>query len=208
MGVNPHQATKDLEAALCAYCGSPYAVVVTSCTMAILLAVRWFLKDTLGCFVEIPSRTYKGVADSIVHAGGRPIFREQDWTGWYRLDPLPVYDSARYFSSNMYQTVTQYKNEGFVTVSFHASKILADTQGGAILHNSKEADTWLRRARFDGRTEGVHPKDDNFDMIGYHAYVSPDVATRLLWKLSVLPKHIAPLPTSDYSDLSLAEAYK
>ena len=108
----------------------------------------------------------------------------------------------------MYQTVTQYKNEGFVTVSFHASKILADTQGGAILHNSKEADTWLRRARFDGRTEGVHPKDDNFDMVGYHAYVSPDVATRLLWKLSVLPKHIAPLPTSDYSDLSLAEAYK
>jgi len=93
-------------------------------------------------------------------------------------------------------------------VSFHTSKILGDSQGGAILHDNAEADAWLRRARFDGRTEGVAPKDDNFDMVGWHAYMSPDVAARLLWKLSVLPKHNEPLPNDDYPDLSQHEAFR
>jgi dTDP-4-amino-4,6-dideoxygalactose transaminase len=92
-------------------------------------------------------------------------------------------------------------------VSFHHSKILGDTQGGAILHDDPEADKWLRRARFDGRTEGVAPKDDDI-MLGYHCYMSPDVAARLLWKLSKLPLHNADLPNDDYPDLSQIQAFK
>lgn len=93
-------------------------------------------------------------------------------------------------------------------VSFHASKILGDTQGGAILHDDDEADAWLRRARFDGRTEGVAPKDDTFTQVGWHCYMSNDVAARLLLKLSVLPKDNAPLPNDDYPDLSKLEIFK
>ena len=92
-------------------------------------------------------------------------------------------------------------------VSFHVSKILGDTQGGAILHDNPEADAWLRRARFDGRTEGADPKIDQVQYPSWHAYLSPDVAARLLWKLSVLPKHNADLPRSDYPDLSLMERF-
>jgi dTDP-4-amino-4,6-dideoxygalactose transaminase len=93
-------------------------------------------------------------------------------------------------------------------VSFHWTKILGDTQGGAILHDNDEADAWFRKARFDGRTEGVAPKDDQFDMIGYHCYISPDVSARLLAKLSVLPKHNADLPNDEYPDLSKFEVFK
>ena len=93
-------------------------------------------------------------------------------------------------------------------VSFHASKTLGDTQGGAILHDNAVADAWLRKARFDGRTEGIAPKDDVFTFAGWHCYMSPDVAARLLWKLSVLPKHNEPLPNDDYPDLSLHEAFR
>ena len=93
-------------------------------------------------------------------------------------------------------------------VSFHASKILADTQGGCILHDDPEADAWLRRARFDGRTEGVAPKDDEFRQIGWHCYMSNDVAARLLLKLSVLPRNNAPLPNDDYPDLSKMEIFR
>jgi dTDP-4-amino-4,6-dideoxygalactose transaminase len=93
-------------------------------------------------------------------------------------------------------------------LSFHSSKILGDTQGGAILHDNPEADEWFRKARFDGRTEGVAPKDDTFDMVSYHCYLSPDVAARLLWKLSVLPKHNADLPNDPYPDLSKHEAFQ
>ena len=93
-------------------------------------------------------------------------------------------------------------------VSFHASKILGDTQGGAILHDNPEADEWLRRARFDGRREGVESKEDSFPHIGWHAYMSPDVAARLLQKLSVLPRHNEPLPNDDYPELDKMEIFK
>ena len=93
-------------------------------------------------------------------------------------------------------------------LSFHASKTLGDTQGGAILHDSPEADAWLRRARFDGRAEGVAPKDDTFTFAGWHCYMSPDIAARLLWKLASLPRHNEPLENDDYPDLSTMECFK
>lgn len=207
---NPHSITREFEEALCAYTGARFAVTTTSCTMALLLAVAWHtpwwgrsnatVKEHPK--IEIPKRTYVGVPAAIIHAGGRPTFRDQDWIGQYDLRPLPVIDSARLFTSGMYA------RGQFVCVSFHSTKILADTQGGAILHDNAEADAWLRRARFDGRTEGIAPKDDKFTFAGWHCYMSPDVAARLLWKLSALPKHNDPLPNDDYPDLSQHEAFR
>jgi dTDP-4-amino-4,6-dideoxygalactose transaminase len=219
---NTYQVVRDFEAALCEYTGAKYAVTVTSCTAALLLAVRWFIdgeenvgpsRFDLGLspggaygknrhHIEIPSRTYISVPMSIIHAGGRPVFRNENWFGAYQLKPLPVWDAARFFTSGMY-TPGQYQ-----CVSFHASKTLGDTQGGAILHDNDEADAWFRRMRFDGRTEGVAPKDDTFREIGFHCYLSPDVAARLLLKLSVLPRHNSPLPNSDYPDLGQMEIFK
>lgn len=209
MGVNAHNITVDFERALCEYTGAPFAVATTSCTMALLLAVAWEMQKTpcpdyianFGSsegkpYVAIPARTYVSVPMSIMHAGGCPVFRDEQWSGEYQLKPLPVWDAARRFTSGMYVPGRMQ------CVSFHAAKILGDTQGGAILHDNPEADAWLRRARFDGRTPGVAPKEDTFDMIGWHAYLSPDVAARLLFHLSVLPKHNADLPWDEYPDLS------
>ena len=152
--------------------------------------------------VNIPKHTYVSVPMSIINAGVKVNFRDEEWVGEYELQPYNIWDCARKFTSNMF------KPGRFQCVSFHASKILGDTQGGAILHDDPEADKWFRKARFDGRTEGVAPKDDHFDTIGYHCYMSPDVAARLLLKLSVLPKHNPPLPNDDYPDLSTFEVFK
>lgn len=226
--MNPHQVTKDFEAALCEYTGAPYAVAVNSCTMALLLAVAWYRKlhKAIGSYclpdaepyfgrmvIEIPKRTYVGVAQSIIHAGVGLTFRDEEWRGIYQLKPLPVWDCARWFTMGMYKPVNGFTTRYLVRtgemlcVSFHHAKTLGDTQGGAILHDDAHADAWFRRARFDGRAEGMAPKDDTFQ-IGWHCYLSPDVAARLLWKLSVLPKHNDPLPNSDYGDLSLQECFK
>lgn len=210
---NPHQVTREFEAALCAYTGAKYAVTTNSCTMAILLSLAYWLKVKTWIAdqrvnmdmrpeVSIPKRTYISVPMSIIHAGGNPVFRDEDWLGSYRLIPYPVWDSARRFTSGMAAP------SQFQCVSFHASKILGDSQGGAILHDDYEADAWLRRARFDGRAEGVAPIDDTFSQIGYHCYLSPDVAARLLWKLSALPQHNEDLPNSDYPDLSTMSIFK
>lgn len=221
---SPHQVTRDFEAALCEYTGAPYAVTVTSCTAALMLAVayhyeraRWlateadrllyFLQD--GFPVEIPKRTYVGVPYAIKEAGARPAFRDEDWRGYYQLKPLPVWDSARWFSGGMFFGDHYFDSGSMLCVSFHWSKTLGIQQGGAILHDDPEADKWLRRARFDGRAEGIAPKDDPFPLQrAWHCYMSPEVAAEGLMRLSLLPKHNEPLTNDDYPDLSTLEAFK
>lgn len=221
---DPFDAVRDFERDLCDYTGAPYAVAVNSCTMAILLACAYFRSryDRFGIgLVSLPRFTYVGVPMSVIHAGLEVSWRDENWQGEYAIDPLPVWDSARRFTSDMFNTTRLYSTsqEGrsvattahvirkaglrVQCVSFHVSKILGHTQGGAILHNDgEELDGWLRKARFDGRTEGVPAAVDKFDMLGYHCYMSPDVATALRWKLSHLPRHKPDLPNSDYPDLS------
>ena len=216
--MNPYKVVKDFESALCEYTGAKYAVTTTSCTAALMLAVAWHLRHERHTrpAIEIPKHTYISVPMSIIHAGGRPVFRDEEWLGGYQLKPLPVWDSARHFTSAMYcGGVNRYglpwfqdSSGQFVCVSFHWTKILGVGQGGAILHDNDEADEWLRRARFDGRREGVAPKDDTFTMIGHHCYMSPRDAAEGLSRLAVLPKHNDPLPNDDYPDLSLIEVFK
>jgi len=91
---------------------------------------------------------------------------------------------------------------GMVCVSFHASKTLGLEQGGAILHDNLNADPWLRRMRFDGRTERVRPKDDDFREVGFHCYMNPSTAAQGLLRLHSLSRHNRPLPNDDYPDLS------
>lgn len=203
--INPYTIVSALEDAVCEYTGAPFAVAVNSCTSALLLALIWHKQhgSPVQQFVNIPKRTYISVPMCVRNAGFQYVhFRDEDWKGYYQLKPYQIYDSARYFSSGMYI------HGSMMCVSFHATKILADTQGGAILLDNAEAARWLKRMRFDGRNEGVAPKDDVFTEIGYHAYLSPDVAARLLHKIMVLPKENAPLPNDQYPDLSLLEIFK
>ncbi len=223
--------TKQFEAALCEYTGAPFAVATTSCTAALLLACawhldrgptgNWFRKPQERELIDIPKHTYVGVPMSIMHAGGRPTFRDETWVGAYQLKPLPVWDSARWFTKGMYvgtnlgsrATPFQNRAEQMVCVSFHWAKTLGVQQGGAILHDNPEADRWLRMARFDGRQEGVHPKAQQDWIVGWHAYMSPEVAAAGLMRLALLPKHNEPLPwgpgtDSEYPDLSTLEIFR
>jgi dTDP-4-amino-4,6-dideoxygalactose transaminase len=219
---DPHQVTRNFERALCEYTGAKYAVTVTSCTMALTLALAWH-RARVGAFdhefvpltVTMPRLSYVGVPAAVTNAGLFVAFRDEDWHGEYEFTTKDwrlnrnfgqvgagIWDSARRFTSGMFRP------GAMQCVSFHASKILGDSQGGAILHDNDEADAWLRRARFDGRTEGADPKTDQVQWPSWHCYMSPDVAARLLWRLSVLPKHNADLPRSQYPDLSTMEAFK
>lgn len=206
MSHDPHAVTRQFEAALCEYTGAKYAVTTTSCTQAILMALAWKLrnKTSQSPLISMPRLSYVGVPAAIVNAGGWPYFVDEDWHGEYAFgyNVKGVWDSARRFTSSMYRP------GAMQCVSFHWSKILGLSQGGAILHDNDEADAWLRRARFDGRAEGVSAKDDQVQYPSWHAYLSPEVAAHGLMKLSLLPKHNADLLRSDYPDLSKLEAFK
>ena len=201
--MNPYTTVWNFERMLCDYTGAKYAVAVNSCTMALLLACAAH-KHLLygGGTISIPKRTYVSVPQSIIHAGYKVDFRDEEWSGAYQLEPLNIWDCARRFTSGMYVPNTMQ------CVSFHWSKILGVQQGGAILLDDPEVEQWLRRARFDGRREGVKPKDDNFDFIGWHCYMSPEVAAAGMMRMSFLPRTNADLPNDDYPDLSLFEVFR
>ena len=190
--IDAFRVVRDFERAIAEYTGAPYVTSVNSCTMALLLACAFAKVQT----VSIPKFTYVSVPQSIIHAGGKVWFDDRQWIGEYELFPYGIWDSARRFTSGMYRAgQTQ-------CVSFHWNKILGIQQGGAILHDNPIAEGWYRRARFDGRTEGIRPKDDEFNIIGWHCYLSPEIAAEGLVRLSHLPKHNEDLPNDDYPDLS------
>lgn len=194
---------RDFERVIASYTGAPYAVAVDSCTNALLLACAYHHVRT----VEIPRHTYVGVPMSIMNAGGRLRFRDETWSGIYQLAPYPIYDAARLFTSGMYKKGTM------MCLSFHWTKNLGIGRGGAIICDSKDAVAWLKRARFDGRTEGVHPKRDQLSHIGWHVPMSPTLAAHGLLLMAGMTEHNEPLPwgpgtDSDYPDLSTMEIFR
>lgn len=214
MTYNAFQIVKDFENAVAEYTGAPYCVSVNSCTNALFLALKWqMIKNQEysihAKYIEIPKFTYASVPAQIKNAGFIPYFVDLEWRGMYKLKPLPVWDSARRFTSNMWSNLLIFDGEPpYMCVSFHWSKILGIQQGGAILHNDPEFDKWARKARFDGRTEGVKPKDDQLMWPSWHMYMSPEIAAEGLVRLMHLPKNNPDLPNDDYPDLSQMEIFK
>jgi len=192
----PYQVTRRFEEALCEYTGAKYAVALNSCTAALLLCMEWFKP----LIVSIPKHTYISVPQVIIRNGAKVKWRDEEWTGAYRLEPLPVWDYARRFSSGMYVPGE------FQCVSFAAAKILGIEQGGAILHDDPIVDSWFRRMRFDGRTEGKPTED--ITEVGHHVIMLPSIAAQALLRLYHLPKHNPDMPGCPYPDLSQVEVFK
>jgi dTDP-4-amino-4,6-dideoxygalactose transaminase len=196
-----YKVVEDFEKAMAEYAGSKYATVINSCTNSILLCCDYFkVKD-----VTIPYKTYISVPQVIIRAGGKVKFDKRNWQtkGLYQLKPYPIWDSARLCTSNMH------RKGQFECLSLHWGKTFNLGQGGVILHDDPKAQKWFKRARFDGRTPGVPPKDDKFDFIGWHCYMSPKDAADALTRLHFLPKVNRPLPVEkNYPDLSKIKIFK
>jgi len=170
---NPYVSVILFEEAIADYCGSKYAVAVESCTSALFLSMVYQKQANNWRFpapVEIPSRTYPGVACSIIHAGYFIKFKDIAWQGEYQLGSTEVWDAALRFRKGMY-------HGGFQCISFHIKKLLPIGRGGAILTDDIEAVKWFRKARFDGRNP-VPLQEDDFTMLGWNCYMTPDQAAR------------------------------
>ena len=130
-------------------------------------------------------------------------FRDEDWSGTYKLDPYPIVDGALRFRRDMYETGT------FHMVSMHIRKHIPVGRGGAILLDDKDAYEWLKRARFDGR--GPMPLlEDNFTQLGLNMYMEPANAARAIQLLQALgDRELPDLKVEDqkYPDLSSFKIY-
>ena len=154
------------------YAGSKYAVAVDSCTNAIFLCLRYCITHGYTCAdVNIPKQTYVSVPMQVLHAGYKINFVDNYWEKNYKLDPLPIVDSAQKFEKNMYILNTLY------CLSFHSKKTLPIGKGGMILTDDFEAYSWLKNMRHDGRD--LHNlQQEDISHIGYHMYMPPEYAAR------------------------------
>lgn len=197
---NPYSIVIDFEERIAKWAGSKYAVSVDSCTNALFLSLMY--KGVRGQTVQIPKHTYPGVACSIIHAGGKIEWTDEDWEGVYELAPFSIYDSALRFQKGMYQG-------GLHCLSFHIKKHLPIGRGGMILTDSLEASKWLSKARFDGRSP-VPLLEDYMTSLGWNMYMEPTQAARGIQLFELMRNQENPdLPVElqGYPDLSQFEVY-
>lgn len=199
--MNPFDVVRQFEQAVADYAGAKYGVGVISCSNALMLSCAYRkVKE-----VTIPKRTYVSVPYSIIHAGGTVNFEEVDWEGVYELKPYKIIDGALRFRRGMYQPGTLH------CLSFHYRKPLSIGRGGMILTDNKDAYEWLKRARFDGRTEGVPMTEDNFTHLGWNVYMYPEEAAKGLHRFNFIKDRDLPdldVGSQGYPDLSKFEVFK
>lgn len=205
--LNPYKVTDEFEGALCEYTGAKYAVAIDNQSNALFLALEY--EGIKGLEITIPARTYPSVPCSIIHAGGKVLFKKSGdrLKGAYQLEPTCVWDSALMFTKDMYIPSTH------MCLSFSGPyKHLKLGKGGAILTDNYKAYLWLRRARYSGRRECSY-HDDNFDMLGWNFYMMPEIASRgLILMAQFYDIDGNPIDNEDielpYPDLSKFEAYR
>jgi len=197
---NPYRVVQMFEEEVAEYTGAPYAVAVDSCTNAIFLSLMYW--GVNGNEIHLPKETYLSVPMSIIHAGGIPVFQDKTWSGAYQLGPYPIWDSAKRLTSDMYKIGT------FMCLSFHIKKMLSIGKGGMILLDNQRAYEWLKRARYEGRSE-VGYKDDNVQQLGWNMYMTPQQAAHGLALMQNYPEHVEDLGENEgYKDLTENDVFK
>lgn len=215
---NAFEIVEKLEYEVAYYTGAPYCSVVHSCTDAIGIVLEWYIRNNREEHkgkipISLPKETYIGVPMQCKRAGFKIEFRDEDWSGEYQLGPYAIWDSARRFRKDMWREdgpkpAGDIMGNKYKCLSFHRTKILGHSQGGAIIHNNSKFHEYVSMMRFDGRTPGVAPRLDVPTVLGRHCYMDPEVAAALLHNLMYLPDYIEDLKKDPYPDLSQMELFK
>jgi dTDP-4-amino-4,6-dideoxygalactose transaminase len=96
-----------------------------------------------------------------------------------------------------------YSSGTYQCISFSSNKPLNIGKGGMIFTDNYDAVKWLKKARYEGRSE-CHLMEDSFDMLGWNMYMTPEQAARgLLLMANFKSKTVYPI----YPDLSKFPIY-
>ena len=154
------------------YTGYRYGIACDSNSNAIRLVLHYLgITDT---DIEIPANTYVSVPNQIILSGNRPQFRDIKWKGLYPIGDTSIIDAATAF----YEGMGRGYEDKFMILSFHFKKILNIGQGGMILTNRTDFNEWARPMIYDGRHKDRLYKDDEFECVGWHMYMSPESAKK------------------------------
>jgi len=188
----------DFENKLANFFGAPYCVATDSCTHAIELSLRYTTDNHVVC----PKHTYISIPFTFEKLTLDWSWRDIEWQDYYFISDK-IIDAAVYWKQNGYIPGS------LMCVSFQIKKHLGLGRGGCILTDNKESYNFLKSMSYDGRNF-EHPRaEQNISRIGYHYYMTPEIAQKGLKKLS---KAINTKPKSwcyeDYPNLTKMAVFK
>lgn len=188
----------DFEKLVADYFNAPYAVTTDCCTHAIELCLRYTKPSSTVC----PTHTYLSIPMTLIKLGIPFEWSDTNWQSYYYLGKTNIIDAAVYWKQNGYKAGT------FMCLSFQFRKHLNLGRGGMILTDDKSAAIKLKKMSYDGRLPDVLWKEQDVDMIGYHYYMTPEVATEGIKKFHQV-KDIEPKYWSnhDYPDISKMKVF-
>lgn len=147
---------------------SPYAVATDCCTHAIELCLRYERYNN----IQIPEYTYISIPFTAEKLGIKWSWNKNYyWEDYYYISNTNIIDAAVLWKKNSYIPGT------YMCISFQFKKHLNIGRGGMILLDNKEAYTILKKMVYDGRLDHKPWGEQNIDMIGYHYYMTPEMAS-------------------------------
>ena len=176
---DPRDVIDIFEKKVAKFAGSKYAVALDCCSHGLFLCMKYL--ECQGT-ITIPKHTYVSTPMQIIHAGCKVNFEDLEWSGVYQLKPYPIWDGAVRWRKDMFVG-----GDNLQVVSFQIKKRVPIGRGGIIMTNSKEAYNWLKYASYDGRDLNKYYADDDFAMIGWHYYMTPEDAARGILLMDQIP---------------------
>ena len=168
------ETVEKFEKEIAEFYGSPYAVATDCCTHAIELCLRH------GGFnnITIPTHTYISVPFTLEKLNLNWEFQYQEWKDYYFLGNTNIVDAAVYWKKGGYIKDT------FMCLSFQYRKHLSLGRGGMILLQNKGDYDMLKKMSYDGRSPNTPWMEQDIDTLGYHYYMTPEIAKLGLEKIS------------------------
>tara|TARA_B100001093_G_scaffold214239_1_gene205549 strand:+ start:20862 stop:21452 length:591 start_codon:yes stop_codon:yes gene_type:complete len=187
------------ESKIADFFGSPYAVSVDCCTHGIELCLR--IKNIK--HYSVPKRTYISIPFLANKLGISFEWRDEEWQDYYYLGGTNIIDAAVLWERGSYIPGT------FMNLSFQYRKHLSLGRGGMILTDDKDAAIMLKKMSYDGRLSNIPWREQNIQTVGYHYYMTPEIAELGIKKL---PDAIQTPPkkwvVTDWPDLTNMEIFK
>jgi dTDP-4-amino-4,6-dideoxygalactose transaminase len=189
---------QEFERLLANFYSAPYAVAVDCCTHAIELCLRLTDANCVTC----PTHTYISVPMTFNKLSLDWTFSDQPWENYYTIGNTNIIDAAVYWKRNGYVPET------LMCLSFQFKKHLNVGRGGMVLLDNEEQYHKLGKMRYDGRADGTPWADQDIDTVGYHYYMTPEIAQTGIYRFAVAERNEARKWTyQDYPDLSKMKVF-
>jgi dTDP-4-amino-4,6-dideoxygalactose transaminase len=164
---------KEFEEKIAKFFGAPYAVAVDCCTHGIELCLRY--KNAKK--IDVPKRTYISIPFLAKKLNLKLNWVDDNWQDYYFLTN-DIIDAAVLWRRD------SFIKDKFMCISFQFRKHLNLGRGGVILLSNFEDYLALKKMSYDGRNPDMPWREQNIETIGYHYYMTPEIAEKGILKLN------------------------